>query len=253
MCYQSHNWSIFHHPCHKIFSLTLLGIPQVIQLKHNFSWRLKNKCSIWECFKFIEVKSNALFLSTFGVKIDVLNKRKRVSRMCENAYLSIKNPKASRARLRALDPGHRMLASLRRQLSASEAGAPPWPNPGSAPGEPGTFKVDLRSTSINVKEPFNHNLFINLLLKYYNFDFAFTSSWCERTFNMWSALRLCCATETRRCYLGPFLIQQCGRNLVHYWIPDLSSVEIIRDPRVLNPLGFSPKTCYKIVCKSSSS
>ena len=44
--------------------------------------------------------------------------------MCENAYLSIKNPKASRALKRALDPGHRMLASLRRQLSASEA-APP--------------------------------------------------------------------------------------------------------------------------------
>ena len=125
MCYQSHNWSIFCHPCHKIFSLALLGIPQVIQIKHNFSWRLKNKCSIWECFKFIEVKSNALFLSTFGVKIDVLNKRKRVSRMCENAYLSIKNPKASRALKRALDPGRRMLASLCRQLSASEAGAPP--------------------------------------------------------------------------------------------------------------------------------
>ena len=45
--------------------------------------------------------------------------------MCENAYLSIKNPKASRALKRALDPGRRMLASLRRQLSASEAGAPP--------------------------------------------------------------------------------------------------------------------------------
>ena len=113
MCYQSHNWSIFHHPCHKIFSLASLGIPQVIQLKHNFSWRLKNKCSISECLKFIEVKSNALFLSTFGVKIDVLNKRKRVSRMCEIAYLSIKNPKASRALKRALDPGRRMLASLR--------------------------------------------------------------------------------------------------------------------------------------------
>ena len=32
--------------------------------------------------------------------------------MCENAYLSIKNPKASRALKRALDPGRRMLASL---------------------------------------------------------------------------------------------------------------------------------------------
>ena len=121
MCYQSHNWSIFHHPCHKIFSLTSLGIPQVIQLKHNFSWRLKNKCSIWECFKFIEVKSNALFWSTFGVKIDVLNKRKRVSRMCENAYLSIKNPKASRALKQALDPGRRMLASLARLCFATSA------------------------------------------------------------------------------------------------------------------------------------
>ena len=51
--------------------------------------------------------------------------------MCENAYLSIKNPKASRALKRALDPGRRMLASLTRlaslcrQLSASEAGATP--------------------------------------------------------------------------------------------------------------------------------
>ena len=33
--------------------------------------------------------------------------------MCENAYLSIKNPKASRALKRALDPGRRMLTSLR--------------------------------------------------------------------------------------------------------------------------------------------
>ena len=71
-----------------------------------------------------------LFLSTFGVKIDVKNKRKRVSRMCENAYLSIKNPKASRALKRALDPSHKMLTSLARlrfatsELSASEAGAP---------------------------------------------------------------------------------------------------------------------------------
>ena len=32
--------------------------------------------------------------------------------MCENAYLSIKNPKASRALKRALDPGRRILASL---------------------------------------------------------------------------------------------------------------------------------------------
>ena len=60
----------------------------------------------------IEVNSNALFLSTFGVKIDVKNERKRVSRMCENAYLSIKNPKASRALKWALDPSPRLLASL---------------------------------------------------------------------------------------------------------------------------------------------
>ena len=34
--------------------------------------------------------------------------------MCENAYLSIKNPKASRALKQALDRGCRMLASLAR-------------------------------------------------------------------------------------------------------------------------------------------
>ena len=45
--------------------------------------------------------------------------------MCEIAYLSIKNSKSSRALKCALDPGCSLLASLRRQLSASEAGAPP--------------------------------------------------------------------------------------------------------------------------------
>ena len=72
----------------------------------------------------IEVNSNVLFLLTFGVKIDVKNERKRVSRMCENAYLSIKNPTASRALKLALDPGRRLLTSLHLQLSASEAGPP---------------------------------------------------------------------------------------------------------------------------------
>ena len=34
--------------------------------------------------------------------------------MCENAYLNIKNPKASRALKWALDPHRRLLASLAR-------------------------------------------------------------------------------------------------------------------------------------------
>ena len=41
--------------------------------------------------------------------------------MCENAYLSIKNPKASRALKRALDPGRRMLTSLTRLRFATSA------------------------------------------------------------------------------------------------------------------------------------
>ena len=54
-------------------------------------------------------------------KIDVKNERKRVSRMCENAYLSIKNPKASRVLKQALDPGRRLLASLARLRFASDS------------------------------------------------------------------------------------------------------------------------------------
>ena len=66
--------------------------------------------------------------------------------MWENAYLSIKNPKASRARLRALDPGHKLLASLERLRFATSAtfglstwGPPPRPNPGSAPARKHLF------------------------------------------------------------------------------------------------------------------
>ena len=39
--------------------------------------------------------------------------------MWENAYLSIKNPKASRARLRALDPGRNLLTRLSFATSAT--------------------------------------------------------------------------------------------------------------------------------------
>ena len=41
--------------------------------------------------------------------------------MCENAYLSIKTPKASRALKRALDPARRMLASFARLRFAMSA------------------------------------------------------------------------------------------------------------------------------------
>ena len=59
--------------------------------------------------------------------------------MWKNAYLSIKNPKASRARLRALDPGlqiarfaHVTLLCYIGNFQPQNLG-PPWPNPGSAP------------------------------------------------------------------------------------------------------------------------
>ena len=60
--------------------------------------------------------------------------------MWKNTYLSIKNPKASRALKWALDPDHILLASLAQlhfttwaTFSLRCLGPPPWPNPGSAP------------------------------------------------------------------------------------------------------------------------
>ena len=41
--------------------------------------------------------------------------------MCENAYLSIKNPKASKALKQAWDPGRRLLALLRQLRFATSA------------------------------------------------------------------------------------------------------------------------------------
>ena len=86
-----------------------------------FSWRLKNKCSISECLKFIEVKSNALFLSTFGIKIDVKNMHIWASKTQKlPGPLSGPWTLAAECSLCSRDS-----ASLCRQLSASEAGAPP--------------------------------------------------------------------------------------------------------------------------------
>ena len=58
--------------------------------------------------------------------------------MWENAYFSIKNPKASRALKRVLDNGHTLFASLTRLrfttlVTLGLRSCPPWPNPGSAP------------------------------------------------------------------------------------------------------------------------
>ena len=50
-----------------------------------------------------------------------MSKIREKESVCENAYLSIKNPKASRALKRALDPGRRMLASLARLRFAMSA------------------------------------------------------------------------------------------------------------------------------------
>ena len=77
---------------------------------------------------------DVLFFS-FGVELAVINERKGISRMWENAYLSIKNPKASRAPKLALDPGYKwlsLLMALRFTMSAT-FGLRSWPNPGSAP------------------------------------------------------------------------------------------------------------------------
>ena len=69
--------------------------------------------------------------------------------MWENAYLSIKNPKASRALKWALDPSRKWLASLTRLCFTTSATfglrtwAPPWPNPGSAPVN--TFYVSWKN------------------------------------------------------------------------------------------------------------
>ena len=51
--------------------------------------------------------------------------------MCENAYLSIKNPKASRALKQALDPSRRLLTLLARLRFAMLAtfGLRSWPPP----------------------------------------------------------------------------------------------------------------------------
>ena len=65
--------------------------------------------------------------------------------MWENAYLCIKNPKASRALKWALVPGHKLLTLLHQQLSASEPGAPLLPNPGSAPATESNKLNDTKS------------------------------------------------------------------------------------------------------------
>ena len=65
--------------------------------------------------------------------------------MCENAYLSIKNPKASRALKRALDPGRRMLALLARLRFAMSAtfGLRSWGPPLDQILDPHLFSPDL--------------------------------------------------------------------------------------------------------------
>ena len=75
-----------------------------------------------------------IFISFFGVELIIKNER--VSRMWENAYLSIKYPKVSRALKRALDNGYKWLVQQHFITWATfslTSCPPPWSNPGSAP------------------------------------------------------------------------------------------------------------------------
>ena len=72
-------------------------------------------------------------------KCTLNNLKKKYQEKWENAYLTVKKGRASRALRRALDPGQYWLASLTRLRFATSAkcrktflGPPPWPNPGSA-------------------------------------------------------------------------------------------------------------------------
>ena len=62
-----------------------------------------------------------MYLEVLGVKLGVRNERKGVSRMWENVYLSIKNPKASRALKQAPDPG-RICACFTHATSLHDVG-----------------------------------------------------------------------------------------------------------------------------------
>ena len=73
------------------------------------------------------------FYQFFGVELIIKNER--VSRMWENAYLSIKYPKVSRALKQTPDPGYKWLAQLHFATWATfglTSCPPPWSNPGSA-------------------------------------------------------------------------------------------------------------------------
>ena len=96
MCYQLHNLSIFSAFMSSNF-LALLHLAYLLKSnnqKHNSFMRIK-KCKFgkgliaWKYFKLIEVQCNLLFLSAFGIEVDVNSERKRVSRMGENSYFSI--------------------------------------------------------------------------------------------------------------------------------------------------------------------
>ena len=79
----------------------------------------------------IEVQSNVLFPSAFGIELAVKNERKRVSKMWENAYLSIKNPKAPWPQMACFV--HVTLLSTLATFGL-RSWHPPYPNPGSTPG-----------------------------------------------------------------------------------------------------------------------
>ena len=66
--------------------------------------------------------------------------KKKYQEKWENAYLIVKNARASRALRQALDPGQYFMARFTHQtllhyvgkISEKISGAPPSPNPGSA-------------------------------------------------------------------------------------------------------------------------
>ena len=118
--------------------LHMAGFPHDSTLQH---WQFLILEGIFNFPKKSEsfvTETHILSCTCLNYKLKML--KKRCQEKWENAYLTLKNTRASRTLRRALDPGQCMLASLTRRRCAPSAslgkkllGPPPRPNPGSAP------------------------------------------------------------------------------------------------------------------------
>ena len=152
------DWDIRLKQCATSYTIDLIYTTHVLKFSSLASLSIILKSYNQRHYFFMKIKKWVIYknISNFDVEVDIINESKRVSRMWENAYLSIKTQKLpgplsgpwTLAADTACFAHMTLLHYISKFWPQKAAPLPPWPNPGSTPGMMRVLLISLHIRSM---------------------------------------------------------------------------------------------------------